>query len=463
MARETTPPPGEAIAERFARWAVALEAADIPSNVRETATRALIDHVGLAVSARHEPYVQAILDSIDGEGGCTAFGHARRLQAADAALVNGTAAHGEDYDDTFEGSPVHTSAAVVPAVLAAAERFELSGADVLRGVVAGTELMCRMAVVAPTAQHRAGFHPTAIMGAMGAAIGVSTALRLDAGQATDALGVAGSFASGIIEYLAEGTWTKRIHPGWAAQAGLRAALLGRAGFRGPRTVFEGSHGFFFAFGVPEIPADTSRLTDGLGSDWSAGRIAFKPYACGTMVQPFIDCAIRLAAGGVDPARVASVLCRVGEGTVHRLWEPLAEKRRPSSPYSAKFSVPYGVAIGLLDRAAGLGQFTEARIADPAVLALAGKVGYEIDPDDEYPRNYTGTVIVTLDDGSERRAHQPHLRGGVRQTLPMAEILEKFRANCRHGGWDDARTEALATVCAGLFEGPDVRALARFSG
>lgn len=463
MAKDNTPPPGDAIAERFARWAVGLDAATIPAAVRETATRALIDHVGLTVSARDEPYVRAIVESTDGEGPCTAFGHDRGFDAAGAALVNGTAAHGEDYDDTFEGSPVHTSAAVVPAVLAAAERFGLSGQDVLRGIVAGTELMCRMAVVAPTAQHRAGFHPTAIMGALGAATAVSTALRLTPAQATDALGVAGSFASGIIEYLAEGTWTKRIHPGWAAQAGLRAALLGRAGFSGPRTVFEGSHGFFFAFGVPEIPPDYARLTDGLGEDWYAGRIAFKPYACGTMVQPFIDCAIRLAGEGVDPARVTDVLCRVGEGTVHRLWEPLAEKRRPSTPYSAKFSVPYGVAIGLIDRSAGLSQFTDERIADPAVLALAGKVRYEIDPEDEYPRNYTGTVILTLDDGSERRAQQPHLRGGVRETLGMDEIMAKFRANCRHGGWSDERADALAEVCAGLFDAPDTGALARFRG
>lgn len=463
MARENTPPPGSALAETFAAWALALDAAAIPDAVRETATRALVDHVGLTVSARVEPYVRAIAASWDGTGPCTAFGHAEGLDLAGAALVNGTAAHGEDYDDTFEGSPVHTSAVIVPAVLAAAERFGLAGDDVLRGMVVGTELMCRMAVVAPTAQHRAGFHPTAIIGAMGAAAAVSTALRLTPAAMTDALGVAGSFASGIIEYLAEGTWTKRIHPGWAAQAGLRAALLGRAGFKGPRTVFEGEHGFFFAFGVPQIPPDLSRLTDGLGTDWYAGRIAFKPYACGTMVQPFIDCAIALAGRGIRAADVTDVLCRVGEGTVHRLWEPLAEKRRPSTPYSAKFSVPFGVAVGLIDRKAGLGQFTDDRIADPAVLDLAGRVRYEIDPDDEYPRNYSGTVTVTLQDGSTHTARQPHLRGGVRETLDMAEIEAKFRANCRHGGWSDAQIADCLAVLAGLFGAPDMGALARFRG
>jgi 2-methylcitrate dehydratase PrpD len=463
MARENTPPMGQAIAERFAAWALSLDGSSLPSELRKTATAALIDHAGLAVSARHEDYVQAIVDAWESQDQCTAFGHARGFDAAGAALINGTASHGEDYDDTFEGSPVHTSAAVIPAVLATCERYGLTGDDALRGIVVGAELMCRMAIVAPTAQHRAGFHPTAIMGAFGAAAGVSTALRLSPTQMTDALGVAGSFASGIIEYLAEGTWTKRIHPGWAAQAGLRAAQFGRSGFKGPRTVFEGEHGFYFAFGVPQIEPDLSVITSGLGDEWKAAQIAFKPYACGTMVQPFIDCAIRLAREGIRTEDVEEIVCRVGEGTVHRLWEPLAEKRQPSTPYSAKFSVPFGVAVGLLDQAAGLGQFTDERIADPQVLAIAQKVRYEIDPDDEYPRNYTGTVIITLRDGTVREARQPHLRGGKREPLDRAEIMSKFFANAAYGGWSENKAAKLARWCEALFQAPSLDGIAEFRG
>jgi 2-methylcitrate dehydratase PrpD len=463
MAKENTPPPGQALAEQFAAWASALDDASLPQELRDTATAALIDHAGLAVSARHEDYVQAIVSSWEGAGACTAFGHPGGYDAAGAALINGTASHGEDYDDTFEGTPVHTSAVIVPAVLAACERHGRTGADALRGIAVGAELMCRMAIVAPTAQHRAGFHPTAIIGAIGAAAGVGTALRLTPTQLVDSLGVAASFASGIIEYLAEGTWTKRIHPGWAAQAGLRAALLGRAGFKGPRTVFEGEHGFFFAFGVPDIAPDYSRITSDLGREWKASRIAFKPYACGTMVQPFIDCAIRLAREGVKPEEIEDVLCRVGEGTVHRLWEPLAEKRRPSTPYSAKFSVPFGVAAGLIDQAAGLGQFTEERIRDPQILALAGKIRYEIDPNDEYPRNYTGTVIARLRDGSIRSAHQPHMRGGAREPLSRDEILAKFYVNTRYGGWTPSQADALSQWCERLFDAPSLAGIETFRG
>jgi 2-methylcitrate dehydratase PrpD len=463
MTKHMIAPAGQAIAEQVAAWAVDLRAADLPADVRNRAEEALIDHLGLVVSARHEPYVAAILAGLDSRGGCTAFGHEGGFDMAGAALLNGTAAHGEDYDDTFEGTPMHPSAAIVPAVLAAAEHSGANGEAVLCGIVVGAELMCRMAIVAPMAQHRAGFHPTAVAGAMGAAAAVSVVLGLNAQQTTDALGIAGSMASGIIEYLAEGTWTKRLHPGWAAQSGIRAAHFARGGFKGPRTVFEGEHGFFYAFGTEGITPDVTRITADLGSRWHFADVAFKPYACGTMVQPFIDCAITLAREGLDPADIESVLCRVGEGTVHRLWEPLAEKRRPSTPYSAKFSVPYGVAVGFLDQEAGLRQFTEDRIHDAALLDLTGRIHYEIDPDDEYPRNYTGTVLVTLKDGSTRTARQPYLRGGRHERLPAAEIIAKFRANCRFGGWEEARIEGLLRTAQSLFTAENMLPLAAFRG
>ncbi len=453
--------PPESVSQTYAEWAAALATEDIPLAVRTAAENAVLDFAGLCVAARRSSYVQAVLASWDGDGACTALGQARNLDAAGAALVNGVAAHGEDYDDTFEGTPVHTGAVVIPAVLAACERNGRSGGDALCGISAGIELMCRMALAAPTAIHRAGFHPTAVIGALGAAAGAGAALKLSPRQMTDALGIAGSLASGIIEYLAEGAWTKRIHAGWAAQSGLRAALLGERGFLGPRTVLEGEHGFFRAFTDGAAAPDFAAIADGLGENWRAEDIAFKPYACGTMTQPFIDCAIALSRGGVDAADVVEVVCKVGEGTVHRLWEPLAEKRKPSTPYSAKFSVPFCVAVGFVDGAAGLGQFTEERVSDLDVLALAAKVGYEIDPANEYPRNYTGHLRVRFRDGTVREVHQPHLRGGVREPLSRAEISAKFHANAAFGGWSEAQAAGLEAYCASIFEHSDLSGLKRF--
>ncbi|HVH28314.1 MAG TPA: MmgE/PrpD family protein, partial [Vicinamibacterales bacterium] len=441
------------VAEQVAAWLVATTPEEIPIDVVEVARRLFVDVAGLCIAARHEPYVTATLAAVDRGGACTALGHhggerlrPRRAEDGEggfdvfgAALINGTAAHGEDYDDTFEGGPVHSGAVVVPAVLAICEREGLGGDRLLVGIATGAELLCRLSLVAPTATHKAGFHPTAVFGTLAAAGAVGSALRLPPSALASALGIAGSMASGIIEYLAEGTWTKRMHAGWAAQSGVRAALMARGGFVGPRTVFEGVHGVYRAF-APSVNPDFEHLLDGLGSRWTMRTIAFKPYACGTMTQPFIDCAIRLADAGIRSADIASMLCEVGEGTVHRLWEPLAAKHRPPTPYAAKFSTPFCMALGFLERSAGLAQFTETRLHDPEVLELAAKIRYQINPKDEYPRKFSGHLRAALVDGTEREFRQPHLRGGEQEPLSGAELEKKFLNNAIHGGWSPALAE-----------------------
>ncbi len=325
--------PHTAVAETLARKIAALDPARLPPALTQKCEDLLVDVAGLCLTARNEDYVRASLAGWDDDGPCTAIGHARTLSAAGAAFVNGTAAHGEDFDDTFEGGPVHAGAVIVPAVLAACERHNPDGRAALLGVAVGAEVMCRLSLVAPMRTHKAGFHPTAIFGAMGAAAGVAAALRLSAKQTVDALGVAGSMASGIIEYLAEGTWTKRMHAGWAAQSGMRAALLARAGFRGPRTVFEGTHGLFHGF-ANTTTGDFEAIAGDFGERWLTETLAFKPYPCGTMTHPYIDCARRLAKR-VNAEDVSEMVCEVGEGTVHRLWEPLAAKQRPANGYAGK--------------------------------------------------------------------------------------------------------------------------------
>jgi 2-methylcitrate dehydratase PrpD len=443
--------PKTAVAEILADDIAALDPAKLPVAVRAKCEDLLIDVVGLCLTARNEDYVKAALAGWDDEGPCSAIGHGRRMSAAGAAFVNGTAAHGEDFDDTFEGGPVHAGAVIVPAVLAACERHHPDGPSALIGIAVGVETICRLSVVVPKAVHKAGFHPTAVFGAMAAAAGVGAALKLTPRQLVDALGIVGSMAGGIIEYLAEGTWTKRMHAGWAAQSGLRAALLARAGFIGPRTVFEGVHGLFHGF-AHTTKGDYDALTGGFGKRWVTETLAFKPYPCGTMTHPYIDCARRLAARGVKAEEIREIVCEVGEGTVHRLWEPLAAKQRPPNGYAGKFSTPYCIAAGFVRGNVGLSDFSDAAVHDPAVVGLASKVRYQIDPQNLYPNNFTGHIRAVLADGRVIEERQPHMRGGAHEPLTRADIEEKFVLNARHGGWDAARaTKALALLRA-LYEG-----------
>jgi 2-methylcitrate dehydratase PrpD len=448
------------VAETLAETIAALKPGAVPEATRRKCEDLLIDVVGLCVTARNEDYIEGALASWDDEGPCSVIGHKRTMSAAGAAFVNGTAAHGEDFDDTFEGGPVHAGAVIVPAVLAACERHNPDGRMALLGIAVGTEVLCRLSLVVPKAVHKAGFHPTAIFGAIGAAAGVGVALGLKARQMVDAVGIAGSMASGIIEYLAEGAWTKRLHAGWAAQSGIRAALLARQGFVGPRTVFEGMHGLFNGF-AHTTDGNYDALTSEFGTRWVTDTLAFKPYPCGTMAQPYIDCARRLAGRGLKAEDIAEIVCEVAEGTVHRLWEPLADKQRPRNGYAAKFAVPYLLASGFVHGGVGLGAFTETAIRNTEVLALASKVKFVIDPNNPYPNNYTGHIRAITKEGSVVEERQPHLRGGAREPLTRQDVVDKFALNAQHGGWDSAQSDAALKLLAGLLDGAiDLSALRR---
>jgi 2-methylcitrate dehydratase PrpD len=441
----------QSVAEHLVERAAAVSTASLPPEVRSRCEDLLIDVAGLCVAARRTDYVRALIASVDDGGRCTAIGNAGAFHAEDAAMINGTAAHGEDFDDTFEGGPVHSGAVIVPAVLAACERFGRDGRAALIGIASGVEALCRLSLVAPKLIHKAGFHPTSVLGAMAATLGVSVALGLDRKQSVDALGIAGSMAGGIIEYLAEGAWTKRLHAGWASRVGLHAARIAREGFLGPRTVFEGAHGLFFGF-ARTASGDFDALTGDFGARWVMTSITFKPYATGTMNQPYIDCALRLAKKGFAAEDVAEVLCETAEGYVHRLWEPLASKHRPANDYAAKFSTPFNIAVAFVTGKTGFDAFTEKTVRDPRILALASKVRYVVDPDNPYPKRYTGHIRMTLRDGRVFEERQPHIRGGAQEPLTREDIERKFRSNAAYGGWSEAQADRFVAFARKALEG-----------
>lgn len=447
------------VSERLAEWIAKITINDVPSETTSKARNILVDIVGLSVAARDTDYVAAVKAASE-PGDHIIIGHDERVSASSAALINGTAAHGEDFDDTFEGGPVHSGVVVVPALLAAGQMYGLSNARVMMGIAVGTEVLCRLALTLPKAVHKAGFHPTAVLGAFAATAGISAACGADKKTTANALGIVGSLASGIIEYLGDGSWTKRMHPGWAAQSGLRAYGMAKAGFVGPRFVFEGAHGAFNAF-APSITPLTENLFAKLGETWVMDLITFKPYPCGTMVQPYIDCAMALKRRSVSTENVSRIVCKSAEGIVHRLWEPLDLKQKPPTAYAAKFSVPYGVALGLIRGHAVLADFTDDSIKDPELLAIAGKVGFEVDPDNPYPAAFTGHVRIEYEDGSVEEAERGHMRGGPTEPLSRQEIDDKFRANMRFGG--HAAPDTVLALCDRIAAGEGNDALIRELG
>ena len=449
------------LAGTLADFAARLEFGALPPEVVASVKLRALDILGIALAASRSevaPSLRAMLEGWlpAGQGGpCTVAGSALTAPAPLAALVNGALAHGLDFDDTHAKSVTHASAVVLPAVLALGEALGADGRATITAAVAGYEAIARLGMAAPGAFHDRGWHATAVCGALAAALAAARLEGLDAGHLTSALGVAGSFASGVMEFLEDGSWVKRVHPGWAAHSGLVAAALARGGFPGPATVLEGRFGVYRTF--LGVAADAAPFAT-LGRDWETLRVGFKPYPCCHLSHAYLDCAIELRdAHSIAPDSIAAVECRVPAGEIPIVCEPREAKLRPRTPYDAQFSLPYSVAAALVDGRVGLDTYEPAKIHDPRVLALAARVTHTVDPDSRYPDGFPGWVRLRLTDGRVLEARAPDGRGGALRPIEPEAIVAKFRANARRA-LPAAAVEALEGAALGLDALPDVGSL-----
>ena len=448
-----------AAARRLACFVAGLALDDVPGPVTAAASRLTLDTLGNALAATRERFGRAVIEVAERLGGAresTLLGRSARVAAANAVLANATLAHGLDFDDTREEAIVHTGCVAVPTALAVGEAVGADGRAVLAAAVAGVEVMCRLGLAVPGALHARHFHPTAITSSFAAAAAAGRLYGLTEDQLVHAFGICGSQASGIIEYLADGSWTKRLHPGWGAHAGVVATFLARAGFSGPTTVIEGEHGLYAAFAGGHDAGRLEAALDSLGRTWELPALTLKPYPCGSIAQPYMDCALRLRER-VRPSQIAAVRCRTAAGPVPRLWEPLAAKQAPPNGYAAKFSLPYLLATILVRGRAGLAEFADEAVRDPDVLTVARRVTYELDATIDYPRQFVGDVEITLADGRGLRERQDRPRGGAEAPLTRAEVETKFRGNAGLALPPD-RVEAAIRAVDGLAGGAPLAGL-----
>jgi len=424
--------PQPSVARRYARFIRGLPLDQVPPPVAAKATSLALDTLGSCLASSREEFGRAVLEAAERLGGpqeSTLIGTKARAGAANAVLANATLAHGLDFDDTREDAIVHTGCVAVTTALAVGEALGASGRAVLEAMIAGVEVMCRVGLAVPGRFHARHYHPTSLTGSFAAAAVAGKLYGLTEDQLVHAFGICGSQAGGVIEYLADGSWTKRLHPGWAAHAGVAATLLARSGFTGPESVFEGAHGFYQAFAGGYEEARLDALLATLGRTWELAELTLKPYPCGSIAQPYMDCALRLRQQHrIKPEEIAGIRCRTAEGPIPRLWEPLASKHKPANGYAAKFSLPYLLALMLVKGRATLAEFTDEAAGDQAVLAVAGKVGYEVDASIDYPRQFIGHVAIRLHDGRLLEERQDHPRGGPDFPMTREEVEAKFRGN-----------------------------------
>lgn len=442
----------------------------LPAPVADDVTGRVLDVLGNSLAAWEltdpaEPHA-AVLRAVRRQGGSaesSVVGRAERLPAPQAALVNGTLAHALDFDDTHLPSVLHPSASVVPAALAVAEAVEAPGARVAAAVAAGDEVCTRLGTASYLPEIRnslffeKGFHATSICGTVGAAVAAGMLLGLGEEVLVSAIGIAASMGSGVIEANRTGGTVKRVHCGWAAHAGVTAALLAAEGVTGPPTVLEGRFGFFAAF--LDGRYDPAAVVDGLGTRWETLRTVYKPYPSNHFTHAGIDCALALRSAGLSGEDVASAELGVAAPVVRTIGEPREDKVRPRSPYHAKFSGPYTVAAALLGGGGlgvGLDDFSAVAFSDGRRLALAERVEVVADDraTDDFPRSFGAVLRVRRQDGSTVEHRVRSSRGGPEHPLSRGELLAKFRLNASRV-LPAALVDSLAAAVDGLVDAPTV--------
>ncbi|ETA49337.2 hypothetical protein P279_25280 [Rhodobacteraceae bacterium PD-2] len=436
----------------------------IPERTTVRARQLMTDTLGVGLAGPRHPNFEPALKgalAVPGTGGDhPVIGTDRRLTAPYAALVNGVACHVLDFDDTHTASIVHGSAILTPLVLALGEEVHASGPEVLTAFVAGWEVAARVGIASGNSFHNRGFHSTAIAGIFGATAAAGKLLGLTACQMTNALGLCGSQAAGITEFLSNNSSSKGYHVGWAARTAMEIAYLARAGATGPATVFEGANGLFSTHGLPEI-CRPEALVEDFGTRWETENVSIKPYPCCHFAHGALDCAIALKEDGITPDRIERVHAIIDEVAAGFVCKPIESKYVPSNAYGAKFSLPYLVGLGLIDGGADLSSFSDAAIARKDILDVARKVTYE---DAEkgttgFPKYFPGHLVVHLTDGQVIEKRVPINCGNPDLPLGDDEVAAKFYGNVA-GVLSEARAKTIFEKLVALDKLKEITGLTR---
>lgn len=439
------------LAVELGRWAAAVGYQDIPPAVVDSAKDRVMDTLGICVAALGTDAAGAARGLRDemgrGRPQASFVGEAERGSAAMVALVNGTYAHSLDFDDTHLPSVVHPSAPMVPALLAAAEACGASGKDVLTALVAAYEINTRLSMAQFDSElgnsvfFEQGLHATSILGAVAGAAGCARLRGLDTDGVTNAIAIACSMGSGVIEANRAGGSIKKFHGGWAAQAAVVAAGMAAHGLTGPPTVLEGRFGFFQAYCGDRWHAE--QVLAELGRRWDTPSIVYKPYPCNHFTHAIVDAALRLRARGIDARDVSSVEIGTAAAPWRTIGDPIEEKRHPRTPYHAAFSAPFVFATAMVG-GGGLGvgfdDFSEAALGDPERRRLASVCSVVVDDQCTrvFPHQFPAVVRVQLVDGSETEERVVANRAVGREDLEV-----KLAMNA------GALAERIAAACAAL--------------
>ena len=434
------------LSEELASFVYGLEASEIPAYVIDKAKLHLLDTLGVTAAGAAEPQIRSLLTVIRDFGGSpvsSILWHGGKHPPPMAALVNGSMGHALDYDDTHLPAIIHLSSPIVATVLSMGEALNASGSESLTALVAGYEVASRLGMAVKGKFHERGFHATSVCGVFGTTLAAGKLLNLSQEKLVGALGIAGSLASGLMEFLSDGSWVKPLHAGWAAQAGIMAAFLARQGIIGPRRIIEGDKGLYMAYAGVKPSADD--VLAGLGKSWETMNISFKLFPNCHLIHDFMSTAIALRKRhNIELGQIKEVECFVDKLSIPIICRPQERKINPRTRYDAMFSLHYGVATALVKGWASILDFEPFEGIPSEITQLLGKIRFS-----EAEENDDVIIKVVMEDGSTYY--------GVRSDIPQidsGQVITKFRSNTEMVLTDDMREE-LITLTLNLEKLDDV--------
>ncbi len=435
----------ETTTRSLAGFAARLEFGSLDGDLVLQFKKHLLDAIGCGLHGASLPWARIVnqyLREQRGKREATLWLQRFRGPSANVALGLGVMIHSFDFDD-YHNAKVHPGAPVIPAAVTVGEAIGAPGRDVLTAMVAGYETMIRVSLATgPNASRLKGWHLTGTTGTFGAAAAAGNLLGLNEDQMASALGLAGTQSAGLWAFLADGAMSKRFHPGRASQSGVMAAFLARKGFQGPTRILEAPDGGFCRATSDEV--DLTLATAELGTRFFSGETSIKPYACCASSHSAVDAVLEIKAKhSFPPSDVEKVLVKTARG-VHL---QCGFQYKAMGVVEAQMSLQFIVAVVLLEGAALQEQFSEAKIADPRVRDLAGRVEIVVDPDIDtlYPARYANKVEVILKDGQRFEARIDFPKGSVERPMHFPEVGAKFRSLAGHAVKADRAEQIIETV------------------
>jgi len=417
------------ITQILAKFASNVNYEDLPPDVVDRAKYFCLDFAGVTLNGSTTDSAKAVvraLDDVGRSGPSTIVGTNKRALPEYAAMANGTAFHSIEMDDVNNEASLHPGVVAFPTALAMADIAPVSGKDFISAVVAGYDVIIRLGrALKPKEHYGRGFHPTGTCGAFGGAAVAARLLGLQGDDYTHALGIAGSQAAGSMEYLAQGAWTKRLHPGWSAHSGIWAALLARAGYSGPTTILEGRDGFLNAYsGDP----DPSLVLKDLGEEYQVTRTSVKPHACCRYNQGPIDCLLEIGKSNDFQAMdIEEVKIGVLSQGMRLVAEPVEAKRNPESVVDMQFSMPFAAAVALSYGSASLKEYAIGVPDRPEVRHIMDRVQCVTDPklDAQTPKLFPAWAEVRTSNGRTMRSELTYPKGDPENPVTWDEMRTKF--------------------------------------